>query len=91
MSIEPSSNPQSGDVVTVDRKQVALLWRRWTQEEARLVERLSALVAEMQTLLETMTPVTQTRFDLLDLFFTDAEQNRLFKDWESHDDRPETL
>ena len=23
MSIEPSSNPQSGDVVTVDRKQVA--------------------------------------------------------------------
>ena len=75
----------------MDRTQVAALWRRWTQEEARLVERLSALVAEMQTLLETMTPVTQTRFDMLALFFSDTEQEALFTQWESDDDRPETL
>ncbi len=73
------------DLIIVNRQQFALLWRKWSLNEKRLHDAISGLVYELSERLEKSNPATEASYEMMDLFFTDKEQHKLWLAWEKED------
>jgi hypothetical protein len=83
---KPQKQIEAKDLVIINRKEFAQLWRKWSLNERKLHDAVVDLAYELSSRLEKFSLAAEASHEMMDLFYTDKEQNALFIPWEKEDD-----
>jgi hypothetical protein len=83
---KPQKQIEAKDLVIINRKEFAKLWRKWSLNERKLHDTVAGLVDELSSRLEKFSLAAEASHQMMDLFYTDKEQNALWFSWEKEDD-----
>ncbi|HEY9746668.1 MAG TPA: hypothetical protein V6C99_10675, partial [Oculatellaceae cyanobacterium] len=64
------------------------LWKEWERSECRFFEAIAGLVGELTNRIDR-DHSGRAKFAMLDLMFSEAEQHKMFSEWEAEEKQAE--